>query len=168
MLKKKWWKDRIELFNDYYNPFYIWWKCRKWFNFPHIHFHHGHIFWHYGMPCSEEYYNKFIDFHMSALGWKTKYDSFRHEYDPYIAITFFRKWQLLWTFNYVTIEDKDSWVRNIATWEAMMDILWNKKFLSDVVDCHKWGNKGEIDICKNLTWSGYFKYYINDETCSDK
>ena len=162
------WKNKIELLNDYYNPFYIWWRCKKWFNFPHIHFYHGHILGYYGMPCSKDYYNKFIDFHIRALGWKTKYDSFRHEYDPYIAITFFRKWQLLWTFNYVTTGDKNSWVRNLATWEAMLEMTYDKKSLSYVVNNHKWGIKGEIDICKNLTWSGYFKYYMNDEACGDK
>lgn len=157
-LKMKRWKDRIEIFNDYYNPFYIWWKCRKWFNFPHIHFHYGKIIW--------THYQKFIDFRIRALGWKTKYDSYRHEYDPYIVITFFRKWQLLWTFNYITTDDKDSWVRNLATWEAMLEMLYCNKSLPYVVNNHKWGSNGEIDICNNLTWPGYFKYCINDENCS--
>lgn len=129
---------------------------------PYIHFYKGEIIWSFGMPCRKDYYNKFIDFSFSALGYKTKYNEFRHEWDPYIAVTFFRKWQLLWTFNYVTKDDKDSWVRNLATWEAMMDILWNKKSLPYVVGYHTWGNSGKIDICKNLTWSGYFKVCMYD------
>lgn len=156
----------IELFNEYYNPFYIWWKCRKWFNFPYIHFHHGSIIWTYGMPISNKYYSKFIDFRMSSLGWKTKYDMVRHEWDPYIAITFFRKYQLVWTFNYVTKEDEDSWVRNLATWEAMLDMYYHNRSIAYVVNYHKWGGNGEIDILRNLTWTGYFKIY--DKDCSSK
>lgn len=148
-----------KVWNEYHNPFYTWWGVHKWFKSPYIHFYKGHITWFFGMPISKDKYNKIFDFRMSALGWKWKYERVEHEWDPYIAVTFFRKWQLLWIFNYVTKDDEDSRTRNIATWEAILDILYNNRPLKDVVKFHKWSYRQDdkniiIDITDNLTQEG--------------
>ena len=49
------------------------------------------------------------------VGWKSKYDSPRWEYNPYIAIILFRKWAISWTIGW-----KD-YMQNLATWEAILD-----------------------------------------------
>lgn len=151
-----------KVWNEYNNPFYTWWKVHNLFKFPYIHFRYGQITWFFGMPISKDKYNKIFDFRMSALGWKWKYEHVEHEWDPYVAITFFRKWQLLWVFNYVTKEDKDSGTRNIATWEAILDILYNNRPLRSVIKYHKWSYKLDnesviIDIIDNLTSEGKAK-----------
>lgn len=162
---KSWLKYHLpftEVWNEYYNPWYVWWKCRKYFNFPYIHFYHGHAIWRFGMPST---YNRFIDFRTQAVGWKRKYERLEHEWDPYIAITFFRKWQLMWTFNYVS-KDKDSWVRNMATWEAMLDMAFDGRSLVYVVNNHQWSD--DIDIIPNLTWEGVLKYKQDNENMCNK
>ena len=157
-----------KVWNEYHNPFIVWWKARKWFNFPYIHFYCGKVTWFFGMPISKTKYNKVLDFRISALGWKWKYSHVEHEWDPYIVFTFFRKWQIMWVFNYVHKNDEASSTRNIATWEAMLDIVYNNKSLSYVVRNHKWldTNGDTIDITHNLSWNGYFNYLINEDLCN--
>ena len=158
------------LWNEYHNPFYIWWKCKKWFNVPYIHFYCGKVTWFFGMPISKDKYNKIFDFRMSSLGWKWKYKHVEHEWDPYIVFTFFRKWQIMWVFNYVHKNDELSFTRNIATWEAMLDMIYNDKSLNYVVKAHQWGTQDNqiIDIKNNLTWHGYFETLKDDENSSNK
>lgn len=139
--------------NEYYNPFYVWWKVHDLFKFPHIHFYHGNITWFFGMPITKNKYNKRFDFRMSAVGWKTKYNHVEHEWPPYIVITFFRKYQLLWVFNYVTKKDENSWASDIATWEAMLDIIYDDCPLDKVFNRHLMSN--DISIKNNLTKKGY-------------
>lgn len=152
--------------NEYHNPLYVWWKCRKWFKLPYIHFYRGPIVWTFGMPSSIIIYNKYLDFRMMALGWKTKYDKYEYEWSPYIALTIYRKWQLLLTFNYEKAGDNDSWVRNMATWEAMMDVLWHNKSIYKAVKNHVWD--GNITILRHLTSKGYKLYLTNDNSMCNK
>lgn len=60
----------------------------------------------FGLPARRDYYNPVIDIGFHALGWKDKWDSPRHEWDPMICITFFRTWHLLWIFNWAVKEEK--------------------------------------------------------------
>lgn len=87
--------------NEYNNPWYVWWKCRKYFKKPKWRlFNCGKIEWFFGLPCRHDYYNRILDIKFSSLGWKDKYNSPRHEWDPYINIVFLRKWQIFWIFTY--------------------------------------------------------------------
>lgn len=112
--------------NEYKNPFYVWWKCRKYYKFPYIHFYCGKLTWFFGMPISKYKYNKIFDFTTSALGWKWGFYYPSYSYDPYIVFTFFRKWQIMWIFNYMYKNDELSSIKNIATWNAMLNMLYNK------------------------------------------
>ena len=76
----------------------------------------------------EKNINPIIDIRSSSLGWKSKYDSPRHEWDPYFAITFFRKYRIMWMWNYITNDSNDN-VRSMATWEALLDYLYCLLFL---------------------------------------
>lgn len=87
--------------NEYNNPYYWWWKVRKFWKMPKIHLAHiGKITWRFGLPCSIESYNRIFDCAISGLGWKDKYDEPRFEWDPYLCFTFFRKWQIIFVWNY--------------------------------------------------------------------
>ena len=133
MKLKNWFRINMpftRLWNEYKNPFYIWWKCRKLYKFPYIHFYCGKLTWFFGMPISKYKYNKVFDFRMSALGWKCKYEHLEYEWNPYIVFTLFRKWQIIWVFNYVHRSDKLSTTRNITTWNAMLNTLFNNKSIN--------------------------------------
>lgn len=128
--------------NLYHNPLYYWWKTREYFKRPKAHFHCGKMVWFFGFPCRRDYLNPIIDFRISSLGWKNKWENCVHEWDPYISIVLFRKWQLLWTFNWIKEEDAFSHIRSIATWEAMLDYFYNKLSIEECIKRHTWeGNK---------------------------
>lgn len=128
-------KRNIKLWNEYHNPFFPWYKARKKFKRPKAHFIYEKNVWFYGMPINKELYNPILSIHLSSLGWKTKYEMFRHEWDPYIDICFFRKYHFMWVFNYAkTIENKaidedfnKSYTDNIYYWESMLEYLYGKK-----------------------------------------
>lgn len=149
--------------NEYRNPWYHWWKARKYFKRPKAHFLFRKNFWTFGLPIRRDYYSPVIDIGFHALGWKDKWDSPRHEWDPMICITFFRTWHLLWIFNWATKHKKDSITGSMATWEAILDYTRYDKSLSYVVDNHIWsydrdGEKVYISIVSNMTREGLNKY----------
>lgn len=149
--------------NEYRNPWYHWWKARKYFKRPKAHFLFRKNFWTFGLPIRRDYYSPVIDIGFHALGWKDKWDSPRHEWDPMICITFFRTWHLLWIFNWATKHKKDSITDSMATWEAILDYTRYDKSLSYVVDNHIWsydrdGEKVYISIVPNMTREGLNKY----------
>lgn len=117
-----------QLWNEYHNPIYYWWKAKKYFKFPSIRFYKGKKTWFFGLPIRNEYYNRFIDIRFSGLGWKDKYDSPRLEWQPYISILFFRKYQLIWSFVY----EPDH------TWEAILDFLYYSKSISKAIENNTW------------------------------
>lgn len=145
--------------NEYHNPWYHWWLARKYFKRPKAHFHCGKMIWFFGFPCRRDYLNPIIDFRMSSLGWKNKFYDYRHEWDPYISVVFFRKWQLLWIFNWVNKNDHSSHIRSMATWEAILDHVFENKDVDWCVKHHIWSSdfgdiNVKIDIRENLKWTG--------------
>ena len=126
---------KFKLYNEYHNPFYYWWKVRKIFKRPKCHVSIRKNIWFFGLPCRKEYYNRFLSINISNLGWKSKYDSPRHEWDPYIDICLFRKYHIMWVFNYAkSTEDRsnskeshESYTDNIYMWESMLEYLYGKK-----------------------------------------
>lgn len=114
----------------------------------------GEISWFYGLPILAQYYNPVIDIHLSGLGWKSKYDSPRHEWNPFIAITLFRSWQIVWMWHYCpkSIKDKaDSSCISMATWEAILDIAVYNRTIEQVYKDHQWlSNNHTLTIKENL------------------
>lgn len=155
---------KIKSWNQYHNPFYHWWKVRKYFKRPKVHFSFVKDFWTFGLPIRRDYYNKIIDIRLYALGWKDKFNEPRHEWDPMICITFFRTWHLLWIFNWVVKEENNSFTRSMATWEAILDYSYYDKTISQAIDDHVWGytNKEKendsITIIPNITKKGMQEY----------
>lgn len=160
---------KIRLWNEYSNPYYWWWKVREYFVRPRIHLAHvGRITWFYGLPIKYDYYNRIIDVRLSGLGWKLKYQEVRHEWNPYLALTFFRKWQLIWVWDFTSgiklLNDGDS-TRSMATWEAILDIIINHKTVDQVVEEHRWlshigNNEHSITIIPNIQPKLRNKYKI--------
>lgn len=130
-------KRKINAWNEYSNPIYHWWKARKYFQFPYIKFYMGKPHWFFGFPINKKYINPFIDIRSSAVGWKDKYDSPRHEWNPYISITFFRKFRLLWIFTYCN--DRSNLIYDTATWEAILDYIYYNKNIEQCIKNNTWG-----------------------------
>lgn len=76
-------KQKIKSFNLYKNPFYHWWKVRKYFKFYRKSYS-GKYGWIFG-----DYFSwnkkKFV-LATSALGYKWKYDSARFEHPPFFLL----------------------------------------------------------------------------------
>lgn len=51
----------IKHWNEYHNPFYVWWKCKDWFRRPNCHIYCGKKIWFFGLPITDRYYNKILD-----------------------------------------------------------------------------------------------------------
>ena len=153
--------------NEYHNPFYIWWKVRKIFKRPKCHVYIGKKTWFFGLAILDCYYNPIISIKFRALGWKWKYDDVRHEWDPYIQIRLFRKWDIIFIFNWVDESDSDSSTRNMATWEAILDYLYNNKTIEECIKRHTWGarigqkDSHEITILDNIKESYKNEYLCN-------
>ena len=81
------------------NPLRIWWKVRKWFRIPKPSIYFGPII--SGLPCRLP--NKWIELHSYDVTWKDKYDSPRFEFTPQINLELFKKYQLLLTFQIISL-----------------------------------------------------------------
>ena len=146
--------SKFDIWNQYNNPYYYWWKARKYFKRPKINFMFGREIWFFGLPVRRDYYNRIIDFRLSGLGWKTKYDECRHEWDPYICITFFRTWHLIWIFNWISKKDSTSGTRSMLTWEAILEYVVNKTDIYTIKNSFgAISNGGKITIEPNLKWN---------------
>lgn len=133
--------ETLKIWNQYNNPYYYWWKVRKHFVRPKwkLVYHGKEPTWFYGMYINSEYYNRFFDFQIKGLGWKSKWGEYRHEWDPMIILTIFRKYQCVWMLTYVNDQDPDSHTRNVATWEAILDMTSGKHPpLSKIIENHTW------------------------------
>lgn len=140
---KYWW--------EYNFPYYHWWSVRKYFKRPKAHLYIGKPMWFFGFPLSQ-YLNPIIDVRLHGLMWKDKWNSPRHECDPYFSIMLFEKWHFLWTFNWMDKKDEYDNTRSMATWEAVLDILYYNKDIEWCKKRHVWLSKDyRITIDKNLT-----------------
>lgn len=116
-------------FNEYINPYYYWWKVRKYWKMPKLHLAHiGEITWWFGLPCSRDLYKKYFDISISGLGWKDKEDEPRFEWDPFLCFTFFRRWQVIFVWNYCHyfIKKKNRTIEvetSQHTWESIVNMV---------------------------------------------
>lgn len=127
-----------KFFNEFTNPYHYWWKVRKYWKMPKIHLAHiGKITWWFGLPDSREHYKKKLDIIISGLGCKDKDNAPRFEWDPYLCITFFRRWQIIFVWNYCHYFVK-KWNREVEietsehTWESIVNMAEYGRY--DVID----------------------------------
>lgn len=153
---------KLKLFNEYRNPFYHWWKVRKIFKMPKCHLYIGKQTWFFGLCIRDEYYNPIISIKTSALGWKWKYDEVRHEWDPYIQIRLFRKWDIIFIFNWIEKNDPYSNTRSMATWEAILDYIYNKYPLEKCINNHIWSTSTDKSSKDITIHNNIRKKYLKD------
>ena len=122
------------------NPLRTWWKVRKWFRIPKPSIYFGPII--LGLPCGLP--DKWIELHSYDVTWKDKYDRPVHKWNPYFAITIFRKWIIYWTLCW----SKD-YIENMTTWEVIL--------------AHNYYNEDIKEYAHTVYWMGKdnIKHYIN-------
>ena len=134
------------------NPFKTWWKARKYFKKPSIKCHFGLL--KYSFPyANRDYIGKIIDISIQDVMWKDKYNSPRHERNPYVWICLFRlfRFEIGTRINALTetgkVEDRSTFY-----WEYLLDYLYYSKSL-------------KINQCWEYTSKVYtrIKYYSNRE-----
>ena len=134
------------------NPFKTWWKARKYFKKPSIKCHFGLL--KYSFPyANRDYIGKIIDISIQDVMWKDKYNSPRHERNPYVWICLFRlfRFEIGTRINALTetgkVEDRSTFY-----WEYLLDYLYYSKSL-------------KINQCWEYTSKVYHytKYYSNRE-----
>lgn len=149
---------KLKFFNRNCNPFYYYWKVRKIFKRPKCHLIIKKDLWFFGLPIRKDYYNPIITIRFSGLGWKWKYDEVRHEWDPHIQICLFRKYHIVWIFNWINKYDKgDSNIISMATWEAILDYLYNHKTIQECINYHAWDSNGRTLTIKENIRKKYLK-----------
>ena len=134
------------------NPFKTWWKARKYFKRPSIKCHFGLL--KYSFPyANRDYIGKIIDISIHDVMWKDKYNSPRHERNPYVWICLFRlfRFEISTRINALTetgkVED-----RSMFYWEYLLDYLYYSKSLK-ISRC--WEHSSKV--------YHYTKYYSNRE-----
>ena len=106
-----WWFKFKEI--KEYNKMFPNHKC-----IPKIRF--GKYGWMFMFPINTNKTGKIFDIYGFDLMWKDKYNTPRYENFPYIAITFFKKWQIGISFIIDTSNiPKDKW-------ESTQDYWWEK------------------------------------------
>lgn len=126
--------ERIREWIQWNVPLNSWWKVRKLFKRPHMYFNIYKI-----DDYSKEYYNKYVNFGISDVGWKWKFNEIRYEEPPYIALALFRKWKIMITWS---IKGYDE-VGNIVDydtdyWEFLLNYLYNDKCNKNILDVLHW------------------------------
>lgn len=127
-----WWNKK---FTDWISicvedPLKTWRKAKKFFRKPQweINFFSNSI---YNCPFTDVNYTaKILDIEFRDVGWKDKYDSPRHETDPYIWICFFKKFGLSISWHvYYRDEFNDRKDGSCFYWEYLLDYLYYNKTL---------------------------------------
>lgn len=121
---------KLKYWNEYNNPFYYWWKVRKYYKFKYR-WVIGKYYWQFGdwirMPK--------VFFKCMGLGWKSKYDSYRFEWPPYILFRFF-KWQIRFVVGPTELVSPDIY------WESILEATdkTDKRSFKEIIDSHVWSD----------------------------
>ena len=125
--------NKFKIWWSYHFPYYDWWKVRNKIIRPHIHYNGFKTYstgWFFGLPVCTSYLNPIISIQTSNVGWKTKYNMVRWEWNPFIAIILFRKWIFSWTICW----SKD-YCKNLRIWETILEhIYYNTPLKLDSTD----------------------------------
>lgn len=130
------------------DPLKTWKKAKMYFKKPKckIHFFSNPVF---NCPYMDlQRIAKILDISSSDVGWKEKYNSSRHEYNPYIWICLFRKFgfSIHWNVSYYD-EFGNTTDGNSYYWEYLLDYLYFRRSLKD---CPTWTTRS--NLYKEASW----------------
>lgn len=114
------------------NPLKTWWKARKYFKMPKPEIH---FFGNMRNNCPFASYNypaHILHVTSQDVMWKWKWDSIRHERDPYIWVCFFRRFGFSINFKIWYNENGKKQDGGMYYWEYLLDYLYGSKDLNKV------------------------------------
>ena len=111
ILMKKWREMglKCKIWDSYRNPLRTYRKVRKWFKKPKMKIRFNKFY------CFNKTDRVIFYFHSTDVIWKDKYDTPRHESNPYIRVILFGLFEMFITWEYGDVYCNDD------TWEQ---ILW--------------------------------------------
>lgn len=120
LLKAKKW---IDVWLEFNNPYYFWWPFRKYVKRPKASFYLNRKYsWFYGLPINPDKPHIYL----SGLGWKTKFDMVRWEWNPYFSIYIPHLFHFLIIWGYENVSKvKHAYIINLCCWENMLDLNYN-------------------------------------------
>ena len=136
-INHKWHIFKINM--SYKFPYYEWLQCCHLISRPHWHLvgcGKLSLNWKFGLPIDFKYYNPILSIKSSNVGWKDKYDSPRFEWNPYIAIVFFRKWIIHFSLCF----SKDS-IEDAKIWESILSYNYYNKNFKELINNESMCNK---------------------------
>lgn len=127
-----WWNDKYTDWFDIYieNPLKTWKKAKKYFKKPKISIH---FFTHPMYNCPTASFSniaKILVILSFDVGWKDKFDSPRHERNPYIWVCFFKRfgfsvnWDIYYEDEFGELDDG-----SVYYWEYLLDYVYYNKSL---------------------------------------
>lgn len=154
----KWWermKLKIRMWSDFYNPYHYWLKVRKWVQIPSMSFYLQHEYWYfYGLPLDDTK----AHVRLQGLGWKSKYDMARWEWNPYFSIYIPNLFHFLIVWGYENKSKvKDAYMINLVCWEAIL-----QAYLDDSIN-----EETIVNTLKNTGWTTHDKTGKHHFTASD-
>lgn len=80
-----------------------------------------------GFPVYTNHVSKILDIRVFDVQWKDKFNSPRHEHNPCINITLFRRWKMLITWNFIDFNGED---HSMEYWETILSWMYYDKDLN--------------------------------------
>ena len=145
---KSTWRNLVTLSIE--NPLKTWLKARKWFQFPNVVVRACKLM----NAASFSGMGSILAIVSRDLQYKTKYESFRHEVDPYINVTLFRRWTFEVLFTKYE-RDEFGYKRNgrICYWETMLTFLYDDLCKYDMrksIMANSWESASRIDSTRRI------------------
>jgi hypothetical protein len=110
------------------NPLGTWWKARKYFKLPKISFHPFFNIHHNCPYISYKNVGKILGVDFHDISWKDKWNSPRHEMNPYIWICLFRRFGFSINFDiYYRNEFGELESGDTYYWEYLLEWLYYKE-----------------------------------------
>lgn len=126
---EKWYSNLISFTIN--NPLKTWWKARKYFKFPHVSI---------GIYCNPylhpyatiKWRGKILDINIQDVMWKDKYNTPRHERNPFIYVCLLGQLTLWIAFSMRYKDEFNEWQDcSDDYWEYMLDYLYYSHNLKD-------------------------------------
>ena len=147
---EKWYSNLIAFTIN--NPLKTWWRARKYFKFPHVSIGIHYNSWLHPYATSK-WRGKILDINIQDVMWKDKYDTPRHERNPFIYICLFSRLILWITFPMRYKDEFDEWQDcSDDYWEYVLDYLYYSHDLKNF----SFGVMGskiyhKVDFTRNIT-----------------
>lgn len=130
--------------NIYHNPFYHWWKVKKYFVMPKFYFVCGKYSGYGGLPVWNHY--SIINFYCRSLYWDDKFNLPYYKASPIVCFIFknpitYKKYWVGLILKYSDSFEKNMMFNDIAeviSWETILNVLYYNKTIDEAIELNSW------------------------------